>query len=114
MPSAQRAPPSLCPNQQPERPSRMSDPLKNSCVLVIGGSSGIGLATAAAAVQAGATVTIASRSQAKLEAAAGLLAGEVRTARLDTADAVAVEQVFAEAEAWDHVVVSAAQTPSGP
>ncbi len=32
-------------------------------ILVIGGTSGIGLATAAAAVDAGAAVTIASRNQ---------------------------------------------------
>ncbi|WP_303855974.1 SDR family NAD(P)-dependent oxidoreductase, partial [Salinicola salarius] len=44
--------------------------LEQQRVLVIGGSSGIGLATAMSAVAAGAAVTIASRSQDKLDTAA--------------------------------------------
>src|SRR5271170_4023152 len=47
----------------------MSDRLKGARVLVIGGSSGIGLATAAAAAEDGGSVTIASRSKAKLDEA---------------------------------------------
>src|SRR5690242_5447386 len=46
----------------------MTPPLNNARVLVIGGSSGIGLATARKAAEAGARVTIASRSRAKLDA----------------------------------------------
>jgi len=42
-------------------------------ILVIGGTSGIGLATAAAAVDAGAAATIASRNQKKLDAVAAKL-----------------------------------------
>jgi len=92
----------------------MSDKLKHARLLVLGGSSGIGLATAAAAAEAGAAVTIASRSQAKLDAAATRLAGPHRAVVLDTGDEAAVERFFAGEEAWDHVVVSAAQTPTGP
>jgi len=47
-------------------------------ILVIGGTSGIGLATAAAAVDAGAAVTIASRNQMKLDAVAAKLGGAVK------------------------------------
>ena len=83
-------------------------------VLVIGGSSGIGLATARAFAAAGATVTIASRSPDKLAAAAAIIGGDVRIATLDTTDASAVEAFFAAQGHVDHVVVSAAQTPSGP
>ena len=43
-------------------------------IIIIGGSSGMGLATAIAATAAGARVVIASRSREKLEAAR-LLAG---------------------------------------
>ncbi|MCW2238742.1 SDR family oxidoreductase [Azospirillum canadense] len=92
----------------------MSHALTNSRVLVIGGSSGIGLATAKAAAQAGASVTIASRSQDKLDAAVAAVGGNTRAAVLDTRDDAAVERFFTGEAPWDHIVVSAAQTPSGP
>jgi NAD(P)-dependent dehydrogenase (short-subunit alcohol dehydrogenase family) len=92
----------------------MSDKLKNARVLILGGSSGIGLATAAAAASAGASVTIASRSQPKLEAALGRLGGNVRAVVLDTGDEAAIDRFFADEAPWDHIVISAAQTPSGP
>jgi NAD(P)-dependent dehydrogenase (short-subunit alcohol dehydrogenase family) len=83
-------------------------------MLVFGGSSGIGFATAAQAVEAGADVTIASRSQTKLDAALARLGKKARAVALDTGDQAAVERFFADETLWDHVVVSAAQTPSGP
>lgn len=54
---------------------------QGSRVLVVGGSSGIGLATAAAFLAAGAHVTIASRSVDKLQAAARSLAMFDETAK---------------------------------
>jgi hypothetical protein len=59
----------------------------------------------------GAAVTIASRSQTKLESAVNALG---KTARADTGDVAAVDRFFADEAPWDHIVVSAAQTPSGP
>lgn len=88
--------------------------LASQTVLIVGGSSGIGAATAKAFAALGAHVTIASRSQAKLDAAAAGIGASVRTAVLDTTDAAAVEAFFAKAGPFDHVVVSAAQTASGP
>jgi NAD(P)-dependent dehydrogenase (short-subunit alcohol dehydrogenase family) len=85
----------------------------NQDVLVVGGSSGIGLATAKAFAAAGARVTIASRSADKLDAAVQELGGEANARVLDTGDAQAVED-FLAAHTWNHVVVSAAKTPSGP
>jgi NAD(P)-dependent dehydrogenase (short-subunit alcohol dehydrogenase family) len=92
----------------------MTSSLKNARVLVLGGSSGIGFASAAATVDAGASVTIASRSQAKLDAARAQLGEAAHAVVLDTGDEAAVERFFAEGAPWDHIVVSAAQTPSGP
>jgi NAD(P)-dependent dehydrogenase (short-subunit alcohol dehydrogenase family) len=92
----------------------MSDRLKGARVLVVGGSSGIGLATAAAAGADGAFVTIASRSQSKLDAALTRLAGNARAVVLDAGDEAAVERFFTDEAPWDHVVVSAAQTRTGP
>jgi len=92
----------------------MDDALHGQRVLIVGGSSGIGLAVAAAAARAGAEVTIASRTAAKLDAARATLDGQVTAVVLDTADDEAVGRLLARAEGWDHVVVSAAQTPTGP
>jgi NAD(P)-dependent dehydrogenase (short-subunit alcohol dehydrogenase family) len=92
----------------------MSDRLRGARVLVIGGSSGIGLATAAAAAEDGGSVTIASRSKAKLDEALARIGGDARAVVLNTGDEAAVERFFAGEDAWDHVVVSAAQTSSGP
>ncbi|KAA2236599.1 SDR family oxidoreductase [Salinarimonas soli] len=87
--------------------------LDRARVLVIGGSSGIGLAVAEAARAAGASVAIASRSPQKLERARARLGAGVTSHVLDTGDEAAVSALLA-GEPWDHVVVSAAQTPSGP
>ena len=88
--------------------------LQGKKVLVIGGSSGIGRAAASAFAAAGAVVTIASRDRGKLDAAAAVIGGEIGIAVLDATDASAVEAFFAASGDFDHVVVSAAQTSSGP
>ncbi|WP_063793349.1 SDR family NAD(P)-dependent oxidoreductase [Frankia sp. R43] len=64
--------------------------------LVVGGGSGIGLATATVLARDGAAVTIAGRTEEKLNAAAEKLAGteglRLRTARCDTLAAADVER----------------------
>jgi len=87
--------------------------LSNQRVLIVGGSSGIGFSVAQSAVLAGAEVTIASRSAEKLAAASQSL-GTVKSAIIDTADEIGIEAFFQENDPWDHIVISAAQTPSGP
>lgn len=87
--------------------------LGGKSILVVGGSSGIGEAAAGALKALGAEVTIASRNPDKLDAAARRLGG-AETGVLDTGDNDAVERFFAERAPFDHVVVSAAQTPGGP
>ena len=88
--------------------------LSNTRALVVGGSSGIGLATAQLLAAEGASVTIASRSRDKLDAAVATLGGDATAATLDTGDEAAVAGFFADRAPFDHVVISAAQTPSGP
>lgn len=83
-------------------------------VLVVGGSSGIGAAVAQAFVDAGADVTIVSRSAAKLEAIANTIGGGVKSATLDFTQDANVTAFFADAPAYDHVVVTAGETPTGP
>ena len=88
--------------------------LASKRVLVVGGSSGIGAAAAKAFAALGAQVTIASRNAQKLADAAADIGAGVQTAVLDTADTAAVDAYFAAQQPFDHVVISAAQTPSGP
>src|SRR4051794_28231171 len=70
--------------------------LKDQRVLVVGGSSGIGFETARAAGSAGASVSIASRSEPRLKAAAAKLGGNNETAVLDTNDNGAIERFFSQ------------------
>ncbi len=76
-------------------------------ILVVGGSSGIGFATARLATQLGASVVIASRSLEKLSAAAAAIG--VHSRALDLTDNAAVETFFADSEAFDHIVVTGSQ-----
>jgi len=87
--------------------------LADQRTLVLGGSSGIGLATAQAAALGGARVTIASRSEVRLRQALTHLPSGVEMAALDLRDNVAIETFFDRSDAWDHVVISGAETPIG-
>jgi len=86
--------------------------LQGARVVVMGGSTGIGFAAAKLARQAGAEVTIAGRSQEKLEQAQRAL-GEVRTVAADITDEAAVAQVFAGLSHVDHVVIAAGTIING-
>jgi NAD(P)-dependent dehydrogenase (short-subunit alcohol dehydrogenase family) len=91
----------------------MSDALNLARVLVVGGSSGIGLATARSFAAAGAQVALASRGGEKLERAVAEVGHGATAVTLDTGNQAAVEAAFA-GEAYDHVVVTASQTATGP
>ena len=75
-------------------------------ILIIGGSSGMGLATAKLAAALGAHITIASRSEVKLEAAKKALPSEVAGRVLDVTNDRGVEEFFGDGTIWDHVVLS--------
>ena len=81
-------------------------------VVVVGGSSGIGLSTAELAVREGAEVIIASRNAEKLNAVAGTLGA--RAIAADVTSDESVEALFRACGPVDHVVVTAAQLKSGP
>ncbi|WP_175925353.1 SDR family oxidoreductase [Burkholderia cepacia] len=88
--------------------------LDDQRVLVVGGSSGIGEATARAFAEAGATVTIASRDAARLAASKDRIGYGVSTGVMDITDDASVRAFLDSAGEFDHVVVSAAQTATGP
>ena len=86
--------------------------LKGMKVVVVGGSSGIGLATAEMAGREGAEVTIASRNQERLEAAAKQMNAAAIPA--DVTNDQSVSDLFQRCGPVDHVVVTAAQLKTGP
>ena len=86
----------------------MGRSLKDARVLVLGGSSGIGLATAKAAAAAGANVTLASRSNDKVNAAAMEVGKGAVGVPIDTTNDTALEAFFSKQPEWDHIVVSVA------
>jgi NAD(P)-dependent dehydrogenase (short-subunit alcohol dehydrogenase family) len=82
-------------------------PLADQRIVIIGGSSGTGLATARAAAAAGAAVTIASSDQGRLDAALAGLPGNCDAAVVDTRSEAAVAALFARAGELDHLVYTA-------
>src|ERR1700754_1780929 len=86
--------------------------LKGKKVVVVGGSSGIGLATAEMAKREGADVIIASRNAAKLDAVAEKL--NVVAIPADVTSDQSVVDLFRRSGPVDHVVVTAAQLKTGP
>ncbi len=79
-------------------------------VVVLGGSSGIGLATAQAAGRAGAGVVIASSRRARVDEALAMLPEGAEGHALDLTDAAAVEALFGRIGAFDHLVFTAGET----
>lgn len=71
---------------------------------VSGGSSGIGLAAAAALIEAGAEVVMAARSAEKLAEAEAALGPLSTSQALDVTDLAAVEAYFAQADVFDIIV----------
>lgn len=80
--------------------------LSNQHVVIVGGSSGIGLATGILAKQLGADVTLISRDAEKLKQAATQIEG-ARIAIADFADEIAVKAAFAALPTVHHVYVAA-------
>jgi NAD(P)-dependent dehydrogenase (short-subunit alcohol dehydrogenase family) len=90
------------PTIEPEPTGRLSGQI----VVVIGGSSGMGLETARQARAAGADLILTGRDPGRLERA-GHDVGAVRTAELDLSDPASLEPFFAGLPtAIDHVLVT--------
>jgi NAD(P)-dependent dehydrogenase (short-subunit alcohol dehydrogenase family) len=87
--------------------------LANKEVVVIGGTSGIGLATAVMAQDAGARVTVVGRDKGRLADAVERLGGNARGVAFDVADETAVEDLFASFDHVDHVALLAGSRVDG-
>ena len=84
--------------------------LKGQRIVVLGGSSGIGLATAQAAAREGASVVIASSRKARIDQALATLPAGTEGHVLDLADNDATQALFARLGGFDHLVFTAGET----
>lgn len=84
-------------------------------IVVVGGSSGIGLGVAAAGLKSGADVVIVGRSPEKLRAAERTLGsdGRVRTLAADMTQEAEIARLFDDVGAFDHLVLTAGTPPPG-
>ena len=76
-------------------------------VVIVGGSSGIGLAVAEEVALQGAEVVIVSSNAARVQEAMKSIGGEARGEAVDVSDEKAVEIFFTNLGAFDHLVFTA-------
>ena len=88
--------------------------LDHQRVVVIGGTSGIGLAVAELALAEGATVVVAGNSREGAEKAKARLGANVEAIALDIGDEAGVAAAFASIGAFDHLVTTAAKLTYAP
>jgi NAD(P)-dependent dehydrogenase (short-subunit alcohol dehydrogenase family) len=87
--------------------TQASGDLAGKHVVVLGGTSGIGFATAAAAAGEGARVTVASSQRSSVDRALAQLPATATGRALDLSDVGAVRAFFAEVGQFDHLVFTA-------
>jgi NAD(P)-dependent dehydrogenase (short-subunit alcohol dehydrogenase family) len=81
--------------------------LQNKRVVILGGSSGIGLAVAEQAASRGARIIIASSNAERVQKAVESVGGNAQGQTLDLSDEQAVESLFTKLGAFDHLVFTA-------
>jgi len=80
---------------------------ENKRVVIVGGSSGIGLAVAEEAASQGAEVVIVSSKAERVQDAIRSIGGDVHGEAVDVSDEKAVESFFTNLGAFDHLVFTA-------
>jgi NAD(P)-dependent dehydrogenase (short-subunit alcohol dehydrogenase family) len=81
--------------------------LTDTRAVILGGTSGIGLATARAAAAAGASVVVASANPERVDAALEQLPADAEGYAVDLRDDNAIRALFARLGAFDHLVFTA-------
>ena len=76
-------------------------------MVIVGGSSGIGLAVAEQVALQGAEVVIVSGNAARVQGAVKSIGGKAQGQAVDVSDEKAVENFFANLGAFDHLVFTA-------
>jgi NAD(P)-dependent dehydrogenase (short-subunit alcohol dehydrogenase family) len=84
--------------------------LNGKRIVILGGTSGIGFATAKAAQQEGALIVVASSNPARIDQALSSLQPGAEGHALDLSDEAQVEAFFAGIGALDHLVFTAGET----
>jgi NAD(P)-dependent dehydrogenase (short-subunit alcohol dehydrogenase family) len=84
--------------------------LKSKRIVILGGTSGIGLATAQAAAQEGAALVVASSRQSSVDQALATLPDGAEGHVLDLSDEDAVQGLFDRIGAFDHLVFTAGES----
>jgi len=87
---------------------------ENQRVIIIGGSSGIGLGIAKAVAAQGTSIVIASRSKEKLSKAAEEISGDITPYVLDISNKETVKQFFSEIGKFDHLITPGSTATMGP
>ncbi len=87
-----------------------ASPLQNQRVVLLGGTSGIGLATAQAALAAGASVVVVSSRSQRVADALAVLGERAEGHAADLADEAAVRGLFERLGSFDHLVYSAGES----
>jgi len=82
----------------------MIDSLAKKKIVVLGGTSGIGFATAKAAVSAGASVVVASSKEQKVNSAVAALGSAAAGYVVDLGDEEQVRGLFERIGELDHMV----------
>src|SRR6202030_4835200 len=80
---------------------------ENKRVVIVGGSSGIGLAVAGEAASQGAEVFIVSSKSERVQEAIQFIGGDARGQAVDVSDEMAVDSFFTNLGAFDHLVFTA-------
>jgi NAD(P)-dependent dehydrogenase (short-subunit alcohol dehydrogenase family) len=88
--------------------------LSGKKIVIIGASSGMGLATAKTAAEAGAKVTLVGRNSASLEKAAAEVGYGSQAITADIADEGAIVNLFEQVGRLDHLVTTAANLAYSP
>lgn len=87
--------------------------LASSRMVITGGATGIGLATAQLAASRGASVVLMGRTEAKLQAAVATIGSAASYQVLDVTDEKAVDLAFSSLGEFDHLVTCAAGVTIG-
>jgi NAD(P)-dependent dehydrogenase (short-subunit alcohol dehydrogenase family) len=90
--------------------STLANSLQHQRVVLLGGTSGIGLATARAAQDAGAQVIVVSSRQQRVNQALDALGAQAEGQVLDATDEAAVHSLFERLGSFDHLVYSAGES----
>ena len=75
-------------------------------IIIFGGTSGIGFATARLAADEGADVVVTGRDQVRLDKAVSELGTRVTGATVDATSRQALDEFFSRTGAFDHLVLS--------